>query len=66
MNPRTGTTTKRIEDAEAEVHRHARQAGAYAITGDYRRARAEAEAAQGAARQLKEMLGALTRPPISR
>jgi hypothetical protein len=48
---------KQIEDLAAEVHHHVRQAADHATLGNYRRAHAEAEAAQGAARKLKELLG---------
>jgi hypothetical protein len=50
-------TAKQIEDAAAQVQRHVLQAANHAAAGDYRRAHAEAEAAQGAARKLKELLG---------
>ena len=50
-------TAKEIEDAALEVHRHVRQAADHASAGNYRRAHAEAEQAQGAARHLKELLG---------
>ena len=62
MNPRSGTTIKQVEDAAAEVHRHVHGAANYATSGDYRRAHAEAERAQGAARRLKELLGAAAAP----
>lgn len=67
MNPRSGTTIKQIEDAAAEINRHVHQAASLALAGDYRRAHAEAEAAQGAARKLKELLGsAAAQPDITR
>ena len=63
MKPRTMTVLKQVEDVAAKVHLHVHQAAAYASTGDYRRAHGEAEAAQGAARKLKELLGAAAAPP---
>jgi hypothetical protein len=56
MKPRSVPAMKRIEDAAAEVHRRVHLATAHASVGDYRRAHAEAEQAQGAARRLKELL----------
>jgi hypothetical protein len=50
-------TAKQIEDLAAEVHHHARQAADHASVGNYRKAHAEAETAQGLARRLKELLG---------
>jgi hypothetical protein len=50
-------TAKQIEDQAAEVHRRVRQAVDHASAGDWRRAHAEAEAAQGACRRLKELVG---------
>lgn len=50
-------TAKQIEDAAATICRHVRQAADHAALGDWRRAHAEAEAAQGAARKFKELLG---------
>jgi len=55
-------TAKQIEDAAAQVQRHTLQAVDHAQAGDYRRAHASAEAAQGSVRRLKEMLGAASRP----
>ncbi len=52
-------TMRQIEDAALAVHRHVRQATDLARAGDYRTAHAAAEAAQGAARKLKEMLGSV-------
>lgn len=49
-------TAKQIEDAALEVNLHVRQAADHATLGNWRRAHAEAEAAQGAARKLKELL----------
>lgn len=57
MNPRNGTNVKQIEEQAAEINRRVHQGASLAITGDLRRARAEAERAQGAARKLKEKLG---------
>jgi hypothetical protein len=54
----TKPAMKQIEDAALAVHRHVHQATGHAQAGDYRRAHAEAEQAQGAARRLKELLGA--------
>jgi hypothetical protein len=54
-------TLQEIE-AAAQVQRHAIQAVDHAQLGDYRKAHAAAEAAQGAARRLKEMLGAAAQP----
>lgn len=54
---------KQIEDTAQEVHFHVRQAVDHAQAGDYRRAHAEAERAQGAARRLKELLGAAAGKP---
>ena len=56
MNPRSVPAIKQIEDAAEEVHRHVRRAVDHAGLGDYHRAHAEAEQAQGAARRLKELL----------
>jgi hypothetical protein len=56
-------TMKQFEDQAAEVHAHVRQAVDHATAGDYRRADAKAEAAQGAARHLKELLGAAAAQP---
>jgi hypothetical protein len=53
-------TLQEIEAAAAQVQRHALQAAGHAGAGDYRRAHAEAEAAQGLCRRLKEMLGSHT------
>lgn len=50
--PPSRPTTKQIEDAAAQVQRHLLQAVDHATAGNYRRAHAEAEAAQGAARKL--------------
>ena len=50
-------SAKQIEDLAAEVHARVRQATDHAGAGDYRRAHAEAEQAQGAARRLKELIG---------
>jgi hypothetical protein len=50
-------TLQEIE-AAAQVQRHVLQAADHATAGDYRRAHAAAEAAQGGARRLKELLGA--------
>lgn len=65
MNAATAAapTMKDIEDAALAVHRHVRQAVDHAQAGDYRRAHAEAEQAQGAARRFKELLGAAAAPP---
>lgn len=52
----TPPTVKEIEEAAMKVHAHVRQAVDHAQAGDYRRAHAEAEQAQGAARRLKELL----------
>jgi hypothetical protein len=49
---------KQIEDAALEVQTRARQAADHAGAGDWRKAHAAAEQAQGACRVLKEMLGA--------
>ncbi len=54
---------QQIENAAAEVHRHVHGAANYATSGDYHRAHAEAEQAQGAARRLKELLGAAAALP---
>ena len=62
MNPRNGSGIKEIEDAATEVHRHVHQAASLALAGDYHRAHAEAEAAQGLCRKLKELLGAARTP----
>ena len=59
-------TFQEIEAAAAQVQRHALQAVDHAQAGDYRRAHAEAEAAQGAARRLKELLGAAAAQPETR
>ena len=56
----TPPTMKDIEDAAQEVHFHVRQAVDHAQAGDYRRAHAEAEAAQGLCRKLKELFGTRT------
>jgi hypothetical protein len=56
----TGTrppTLQQIQDAAALVQRHVLQAVNHAEAGDYRRAHAEAERAQGTARRFKELLG---------
>jgi hypothetical protein len=53
-------TAKQAEDAAEKVHVHVRQAASLALAGDWRRAHAEAEAAQGAARKFKEILGIRT------
>ena len=50
-------TAKDIEDAALAVHSHVRKAADHAALGDYRKAHAEAQQAQGAARRLKELLG---------
>jgi len=55
-------TLQEIEAAAAQVQRHALRAVDHAQLGDYRKAHAAAEAAQGAARRLKEMLGAAAQP----
>jgi hypothetical protein len=68
MNPRHGTTVKQIEDQAAEINRRVHQAASLALAGDYPRAHAEAETAQGLCRQLKELLGQGARasaPPTS-
>lgn len=66
MNAITGPpTAKQIEDAALEVHRHVRQAVDHAEAGDYRKAHAEAEQAQGAARRLKELLGAASAAKVA-
>lgn len=49
-------TAKEVEDAAEAVHVRVRQAADHATLGDYRKAHAEAEQAQGAARRLKELL----------
>jgi hypothetical protein len=49
-------TAKQIEDAAEAVHSRVRRAVDFASLGDRRRAHAEAEQAQGAARRLKELL----------
>ena len=56
-------TLQEIEAAAAQVQRHAIQAVDHATAGNWRKAHAEAEAAQCAARRLKELLG--TRRPAS-
>ena len=56
-------TAKQIEDAAAEIHRHVHRAADLASAGNYRKAHAEAERAQGAARRLKELLGAAATQP---
>jgi hypothetical protein len=53
----TRPTPKQIEDATTQVQRHVLQAVDHATVGNWRRAHAEAEQAQGAARRLKELLG---------
>ena len=59
----TRPTARQIEAAAEEVHVHVRQAADHASAGNYRKARAEAERAQGAARRLKELLGAAAAQP---
>ena len=56
-------TAKQVEDAAEKVHVHVRQAVDHASAGNYRKAHAEAERAQGAARRLKELLGAAAAQP---
>ena len=58
-----GNPMKQIEDAAEEVHRHVHRAAGHAGDGDYPRAHAEAEQAQGAARRLKELLGTAAAQP---
>lgn len=50
-------TLQEIQDAAVQVQRHILQAVNHAEAGDYRRAHAEAERAQGTARRFKELLG---------
>jgi hypothetical protein len=57
MNPRSMPFIREVEGAAEEVHRHIRRACGLADAGDYKRARSEAELAQGMARKLKELLG---------
>jgi hypothetical protein len=54
-------TAKQIEDAARDVHSYVRQAADHATAGDWHRAHGVAEQAQGAARHLKELLGAASR-----
>ena len=63
MKPRSMSAMKQIEDAAEEVHRHVHRAAGHAGDGDYPRAHAEAEQAQGAARRLKELLGTAAAQP---
>lgn len=56
----------KIEAAAAQVQRHALQAVDHATAGNWRRAHAEAEAAQGCARRLKEILGGAVAQPQTR
>jgi hypothetical protein len=62
----TRPTAKQVEDAAAQVQRHVLQAVDHAQAGDYRKAHAAAEAAQGSARRLKELLGAAMPQPETR
>jgi hypothetical protein len=67
----TRPTLKQVEDAATQVQRHTLQAVDLAGAGNWRKAHAAAEAAQGAARRLKELLGAAAQPqatpePLSR
>jgi hypothetical protein len=59
----TRPTAKQVEDAAAQIQRHALQAVDHAQAGDWRRAHASAEQAQGCARRLKELLGAASAAP---
>lgn len=54
----TPPALKQVEDAAAQVQRHILQAVDHAAAGDWRKAHAAAERAQGGARRLKELLGA--------
>ena len=56
-NATTPPTAKEIEDLALAVYHHIRQAVDHASVGNYRKAHAEAEKAQGGARKLKELLG---------
>jgi hypothetical protein len=49
-----------IEAAAEQAHHHLRHAEDHATAGNWRKAHAEAEAAQGLCRRLKEMLGSHT------
>ena len=61
----TPPTVKEIEEAAMKVHAHVRQAVDHAQAGDYRRAHAGAERAQGAARKLKELLAATSAAKVA-
>lgn len=60
----TRPALKQVEDAAAQVQRHVLQAVDRAAAGDYRRAHAVAERAQGTARRLKELRGAARTPGV--